>query len=200
MDYIIFHTLTTMLRDRGYIVNDDDKLDRKGYKKKYDEFPDYLEYVHSEPIHRNKDRIIYVFITSVANKEYMRTIADTLERDKILDAIVISDDWSKDAKKEVFDMRFRINIQMFSTKELHFPIVYHIYQPKFKKLSKMEIEDIKVKYNVHDITKLPKLSIYDPVSKYYNYKEGDVIEIERDEIKKYKYYRYVQNISNPKEK
>lgn len=195
MEYIVFNTLTTMLRDRNYDINDDDKLTKKEYKKKYKEFPEYLQYQHNET-----DEYIYIFISDDVNKDYMRMVLNIVERDDINDVIIISDDWSKDAKKEVFNARYRVNIQMFSKKELYFPIVYHIYQPKFKKLNDKEIEDIKIKYNIPDITKLPKLSIFDPVSKYYNYKEGDVVEIERDEIEKYKYYRYVQNITNPKER
>lgn len=194
MDYVVFNTLAIMLRDRNYEVNDDDKLTKKEYKKKYKEFPDYLQYQNNET-----EEYIYVFINDDVNKDYMRFVLNILEKDEINDAIIISDDWSKDAKKEVFNVRFRVNIQIFSKKELYFPIAYHIYQPKFKKLNEQEIENIKLKYNVSDLLKLPKLSLFDPISKYYNYKEGDVIEIDRNEVEQYKYYRYVQNITNPKE-
>lgn len=182
-----------MLRDRGYNINDDDKLTEKKYKKKYKKFPDYLSYQKDDT-----EEYIFVFNTIDINKDYMKYVIDILEKVDVDNTIIVGNNWSKDAEKEVYSIRHRKNIQFFKSSELVFPIIYHDYQPKFRKLNEDEIEELKIKFLITDITKIPKLSILDPISRYYDYKEGDVIEIERNEVENYKYYRYVQNIMNPR--
>lgn len=193
MEFTVFNTISIMLRDRGYNINGDDELDEKKYKKKYKKFPDYLSYQKDET-----EDYIFVFNTDDINKNYMKYVIDILEKSDVNDTIIVGDKWSKDAEKEIYNIRHRKNIQFFKPFELTFPIIYHDYQPKFRKLNENEIEELKTKFFISDITKIPKLSVLDPISRYFNYIEGDVIEIERNEVEKYKYYRYVQNIMNPR--
>ena len=70
--------------------------------------------------------------------------------------------------------------QYFVTKELIVPVVSHPLVPPHKKINEAP--------KGLDTDRLPVLSIDDPVSKYYRYKKGDIIEIDRG---KYKYYRVV---------
>jgi DNA-directed RNA polymerase subunit H (RpoH/RPB5) len=68
-----------------------------------------------------------------------------------------------------------INIEFFPESSLTFNITKHELVPKHFKLSKTDADEIKRKYG----TKHPILQQTDPVSKFYNYSSGDIIEITR---------------------
>ena len=71
--------------------------------------------------------------------------------------------------------------QYFETKELIVPVVMHPLVPPHKKVPAPPAGVQK--------KNLPVLTLEDPVSKYYWFKQGDVVEIDRGE---YKYYRVVR--------
>lgn len=64
--------------------------------------------------------------------------------------------------------------------------------PKHRKLNSKEVSLLLEKYNLPDVSKLPKIKIKDAGIKHLNPEIGDVFEIERKSFAgKVKYYRVV---------
>ena len=59
-------------------------------------------------------------------------------------------------------------------------ITKHFIVPKHEKISIEDVHTLKKTLRIKDIYKLPALMIYDPVARYFNFKQGDVIKITRN--------------------
>jgi DNA-directed RNA polymerase I, II, and III subunit RPABC1 len=66
-------------------------------------------------------------------------------------------------------------IELFLIDDLQYNITKHSLQPRFEKLEYEEGENFKKKYGV----KFPVLRVNMPISRFYDYKKGDVILIHR---------------------
>ena len=86
------------------------------------------------------------------------------------------------------------NIQFFWLSELINNITHHKLNPKFTKLTDEETIDILKHYNLHSKLQLPIMLISDPISKYFNYKSGDVCKVYKNSPTNGEYisYRYVK--------
>ncbi len=122
--------------------------------------------------------------TKIGIKEIQR-IQNKIKHLNIFHSIIITEkDLTPQAKKNIDK---EINIEFFLYKNLIFNITKHILQPKFRIMETEEINFILKSLNCY-LSNLPKISINDPISRYYNAKIKDVFEIKRkDEI----YYRLV---------
>ena len=69
------------------------------------------------------------------------------------------------------------NIQFFWLDELVNNITHHRLNPKFEKLSENEIVELLKKYNLKSKLSLPLMLPTDAISKYFNFKSGDVCRI-----------------------
>ena len=86
-----------------------------------------------------------------------------------------------------------INVTIFTENELAFNITKHFLVP-FHELLSEEEKQLILKDNMVTPEQLPKIYVTDPVSKYYGFKENQVIRIHRDTSEtagKYKHYRLV---------
>lgn len=92
--------------------------------------------------------------------------------------------------KYLFD-NDQIFIVIHYIKRLQFNILNHVLVPKSKILSTTESEDIKTKYNLQSLDKLPEISRFDPHALAMCLRPKQVIEINRksDTALEYKYYR-----------
>ena len=83
---------------------------------------------------------------------------------------------------------------MFTYKYLKFNIVDHEFVPHHESLTAAEKIKLLSDFMIKDYNKLPLISKFDPVCRYYNFKIGDVLRITRpsDANKTYVSYRYVQ--------
>ena len=68
-----------------------------------------------------------------------------------------------------------MEFELFSIDDLQYNITKHVLQPKFERLSEKEAQDFKKSYGI----KFPVLRKDDPISRFYNYKRGDVIRVKR---------------------
>ena len=68
-----------------------------------------------------------------------------------------------------------IEIELFFEDELQYNITKHILVPEHIRLSNNKAKKFKEKYG----TKFPILLINDPISRFFNYKSGDIIKIIR---------------------
>lgn len=72
-----------------------------------------------------------------------------------------------------------IEIELFHTRELMLNITQHILVPmKHRLLDMKERKNIQKKYSIKD-SQFPRLYKDKPISKFFNFKEGDLIEITR---------------------
>jgi DNA-directed RNA polymerase subunit H (RpoH/RPB5) len=92
--------------------------------------------------------------------------------------------------KYLFD-NDQIFIVIHYIKRLQFNILNHVLVPKSRILSTTESEDIKTKYNLQSLDKLPEISRFDPQALSMCLRPKQVIEINRksDTALEYKYYR-----------
>lgn len=74
----------------------------------------------------------------------------------------------------------QINIQIFDIKELQFNITKHILVPKHELITDAnEIDNIIKQYSLKSKYQLPIIMRSDPMAKYLNLKNGDIIKITR---------------------
>ena len=77
--------------------------------------------------------------------------------------------------KRVLEMPNKIVVEHMPSKSLEIDITRHVLQPKFVRLSLKEGDAFIKKWGV----KFPQMKINDPIAKYFNFVQNDVIEIHR---------------------
>ena len=92
--------------------------------------------------------------------------------------------------KYLFD-NDQIFIVIHYIKRLQFNILNHVLVPKSRILTPTECDEIKTKYNLQSLDKLPEISRFDPQALAMCLRPNQVIEINRksDTAFEYKYYR-----------
>jgi len=88
-----------------------------------------------------------------------------------------------------------VNIQIYWCKQLQFNVTKHEYVPTHRRLTNEESAEIMKTYSITNKYQFPILLRDDIVSKYYNYKQGDIIEItdtQTSQNSKYRFYRCVR--------
>lgn len=98
-------------------------------------------------------------------------------------AIIIYKDTITPVTKKIVSVG-SFKIELFSQDELQYNITKHRLFPKFRKLLADEAIEFKRKFG----TKIPLMLTTDPVSKFFNYSVGDVIEVDDGNI----YYMLVR--------
>lgn len=68
-----------------------------------------------------------------------------------------------------------ITVELWCEDDLKYNITKSTLVPKHTKLSKAQTEEFKKKYGIA----IPEILRTDPISRFYNYKKGDIIEIMR---------------------
>ena len=99
-----------------------------------------------------------------------------------------------DINEEIQDLENKYqNLTIFTYKRLLFNLIDHEYVPKHSRLTAKEKSELLQILMISDYNKLPILPKTDAVSRYYNFKAGDVIKVERPSKGNMKHiaYRYV---------
>ena len=152
-----------------YIHNQLDMLLEKteeGKKKKI-----YISYYLSKTI---KPANILEMIDDLYNLEEMLTTNDTL-------MIITKDDINETMTnyiKHIYE-KDKIFIIIQSIKHLQFNILENILVPKHRVLTNLELEEVRLKYNITDDAQFPDISRFDPVAKVIGIYPGQVCEIIR---------------------
>lgn len=83
-------------------------------------------------------------------------------------------------ENEVYDLEIKYqNLSIFSYKKLLFNLIDHEYVPLHYKLNDSEKVILNNSLMIDNLNQLPSIRRTDPVSRYYNFRRGDVIKIER---------------------
>lgn len=168
MEDCVYNTCLEMLEQRGYTD---------------------VEQIEEEPLiltalKENNEKVCVIFSGNIKLKiGRVREYLGMMDEIECSHGIIIHNDNTTSMSKKAAEESQDKKIELFSDTQLTFNITKHELVPKHTRLSNDEAKTFKNTYG----TKFPVLRIDDPISKFYCYERGDVIEIEDlDEIVKYR--------------
>jgi len=158
-----------------------------------------LDMLVSRKIDGKKAYIKYLLNVKQLRKDNLdQLIEDLYDIETILEKkdtlIVVTNEEPNDTMlarmKYLYDHN-NIFIVMHFIKRLQFNILNHVLVPHATVLSTDEVGELKQKYNIHNIHKLPEISRFDPHALALCLRPGDVIKILRKShtALEYNYYR-----------
>lgn len=128
--------------------------------------------------HDNNGENVVAFISiDKINTEYTKEYIQLLTDLNMKHAIIIYNNTITSAAKKTIENLVDHEIELFEINEMQFNITKHYLQPKFLKLSIQEISNIDKSSKFG----LPIMKSIDPISRFYNYKKGDVIKVCRND-------------------
>lgn len=124
-------------------------------------------------------KLIYYLSPKYKWSELKKNFEDTEENNKYsLHILITKDKISANNMKSINELK--INIQIFDIKELQFNITKHVLVPKHELfINENEITELLEKYSLKSKFQLPIILKNDPVAKYFNIKNGDVVKVSR---------------------
>ena len=191
--YTVYNNVLDMLLDRKYKVPKSLSLSFKEFKKKYITNNYNITLTHTQSGHK-----IYVVFNlhSKSKLQHIKQLLvdtyDTYPIDTTDVILILPKKPNNIIKKFIHKSIYHDKVELFWLSILQINITRHILQPKFRLLQEEEKKHILQKYNI-TIQQLPKMSITDPISKYYKYPKYSIVEIirtSRDCISSMS-YRYV---------
>lgn len=192
--YKVRQTLLEMIEDRGFIVQDIEKITFEQFVIKYDN-KNLDIYIKNE----EKDKNFYIHFHNESKnfskndlKNIMQKIFTTYGEESINLILLLKDKENSAISKELSKDIYK-NVEIFLKRNMIFNVTKHIYVPKHILLNKEEELELLEKYNTTK-SKLPKLSKTDPIAKYYGMKNDQICKIIRKspEVGEYIYYRLVR--------
>lgn len=160
IDQIVIQTVKEMLSERNYSFDnmDDDRGE--------------MMFVDNKD---NCNKIIIFFPEETkVNIDVIKEKIYRMKNIEIKKCIIVYKESITSSAKKTIEM-LSSDIELFNIEELKYNITKHYLVPKHILLTDKEKKEIK-SFN----KKLPSLLRSDPVSRFYNYKKGDVIKIIRD--------------------
>ena len=172
MDIIAFNTADIMIKQRGYRKSDLLLLN------------EHKVVIYINPYNK-KYLMLYKFIIDRFNvSQYKNVISliTNIEKEvgmiKIQNNIIIySDSITPMAKKYADNYKVNLELELFCITELQYNITKHRLVPTHIRLNTEETKLFKQTFSVSNI---PTILTKDPISKFYNYKVGDIIKIIRN--------------------
>jgi len=193
ISYRARQTILEMLEDRGY------KIPQEYKKINYDTFRHMYNSREYDILCSNSKKKIYVkFIHQFKIKpnsvrEFMNNIyKNNLDsEDQLIFVLKVKPNNSilKIPKEKDF-----LNTEITWLSKLQFNITKHQLVPKHTLISGDELELLKTRYSLTNLSQLPRISKDDAIARYYNYQVGQVCKIERPSktASEYVFYRYVR--------
>lgn len=181
----VHKTLAEMLYDRGYNVNKENELDKQSLKTKYRDKESFDKLIYNKYNNNNEiiDTVSVIYYKNDTDKKIGSSIINSISIDaknKNIDHIIfiVPIQISNQAIKMIEKIKNDIKIEVFNYKQLSVNITKNIYVPKYTILNQQQIDDLMYKLKIDNIYKLPKISIHDPMSRYYGFEVNDVIRID----------------------
>ena len=166
---IILVNICKMLKDRGLVKN---------YNDFYNVIKNVGDNLEINIHYESKSfaiKIIYNNITTIKDSNDIENFLDKFNK---YHKFVVISSLSKKAFKQFEEYPLT---EVFQEIELMVNVLEHDLQPKFRLLSKTEVEDY---FKVFDNKKreMPRILDSDPVARYFNANIGDILEIIRPSI------------------
>lgn len=196
--FCVYKTLLSLLRDRGYQVSDekitedvfhnillvkDNDLDRHNLNF-------VVHKLHSKEVTL---KVIFPDEDGPTSKQIEAYYTECKEQ-KIQHILIVAQKaLSQSANKTITELSSpENNLELFLESELVTNVTEHVFVPKHTLLSSSEKINLLQKYRVSE-SHLPKIHSSDPVARYYGFKKGDIVKIERssESAGKYNFYRLV---------
>lgn len=163
----ISNTIQEMMNDRNYSVTK--IFDYKFIDNDALFFPMLIANKNNESI------IVYITYKKIGKKEIIK-FQELIQDNHVI--LLSKYDLTSQAKKII--MNKDVNIELFLHKQVIFNIIKHDLQPKFILLTIEELTKLCDEFQC-TISELPKMSINDPIARYYNAKTKNVFKIIRPE-------------------
>jgi len=194
-------TSLELANDRGFKVDTNyNKVSIKEFKFMINDKDSGIDIVCYE---NNKDpnHMLYIkFILALkikpsSIKEIYEEINQKISDTKKVDIILILKSKPNNSILKLEKDKSYTNIQIYWCKQLQFNVTKHELVPVHKKLCEEDSKDVLKRYSLSGKQQLPLLLKDDVISKYYNYKSGDIIEITHtntSQNREYTFYRCVR--------
>ena len=184
--HIIINNILIMLSERNI-------LDKNKLTEIYDSIKNNINNSSIIDISHNDKNILINFIDiKISSIKKIENLDNIIDNNKINIFIV------NYIQTKIWEKLISYNIEIFYKHELMINLIDHELIPEHKLLNNEEKTTFMSKYT-NDLENLPKIKIYDPISRYYNAKINDIFRITRPSITSgYSiFYRVVINSSLP---
>jgi len=157
-------------------------LSQRGYTIILCDNTDELPFTAQNP---DTDNVVHVtfILESKMNIRHTTDLITLLKNANLTHAIVIHNEGATPSTLKLINDSDSVDIELFHVNELQFNITKHELQPRFRKLNPEERVTIR---NTIDVSKFPKITRVDAIRKFYNFTQGDLIEITTDDIIRYR--------------
>lgn len=145
-------------------------LNDRGYNKKVVK-DNYIKFTNT----KTKETIGVILCQTVLNVKILEEYLSLMSKEKMQSFIIIYTENITSFTQKFINNVNTFDIELFSESELQYNITKHRLQPLFKRLPKDQSKEFIEKWG----DKFPTMSLTDPIARYYNYKENDVIQIYR---------------------
>jgi len=202
--YNSWKTSLELAADRGYVVNDNyNNITLKEFKymlsnrTNKDSNIDIICNEHQD----EPNKVLYIkYILALkikpsSIKDVYEEIKEKNQDNKNIDLILILKSKPNNSILKLQKDKQYGNIQIYWCKQLQFNVTKHELVPIHKRLSEEEGNSILSRYSLTTKHQLPVLLKDDIISKYYDFKSGDIIEITQTKTSQnsnYKFYRCVR--------
>lgn len=107
------------------------------------------------------------FLTSIEDEKYKHII------------FIFKEKINNNNEKNIQDLLDDVSYELFTINRLLFNITKHSYVPKHEIVSAEDTTEIMKKYSIKNKSQFPIILKSDPVSRYYDFKPGQLIKINR---------------------
>lgn len=121
----------------------------------------------------NTNICVFTDIIGKFNVERVKEYTSLLHKLKLYRCIIIYNNTITPTAKKLLLTPSEYQIELFNENELQYNLTKHRLVPNHIRLEGDESKEFKIKYGV----KFPMISRNDPVSRFYNFKHGDIIKI-----------------------
>lgn len=207
--------LIKMLSDRDYDVSE--YIDKNGYPLQYEDFEDI--FIDGDNINvamelsKDDERNSSMWVQYIIDKNnpddkikkdiIKNTIYKEMIDRNIFNGIILTETGVTTPTSKQFS-HLRFNIEIFPVSKMLRNPITHNSAPKYEVIKDQEeLENIIYGSNVTEDTYMdlfPAMSINDPVSRWYDMKEGDIVRITRKYPKNMVTYRVVKRLINVPDK
>lgn len=179
--YKVRQTVLEMVSDRGYVIPSHMlAITFEQFSIQYDQKNIDL-YIENED--NAKKYYVYFHVDKAFGKNDMKSVIQKIinqyNDDNIGIIILLKDKESTSILKEKSKPLYK-NVELFEQHKMTFNITKHVFVPKHVLLTQEEEAEVLDKYQATK-NKFPKMSIQDPVAKYYGMKSDQMVKILRND-------------------
>lgn len=131
-----------------------------------------------QALNSDSEVVVFKFVKDIKiGIDYVKCLMKDMDEDGVRHMILIHNTSVTFSAKDAFNMAPNMEFEFFLFSELQYNITKHRFVPKHIKLDIEEGRKIKEIYS-HKIQAILKT---EPISRFYGFKKGDIIEIHRDD-------------------